>query len=634
MSYSPFILGLTDVGQSQASKFLVADGTGNFEFQDDDKIIFGDGADASISWNAAGSKVKAFSENVALELGHASSTTTILGNLVISGTTTTVDVEVVNTANGVVFEGSTDNDYETTLLCVDPTADRAVNLADSAGTLVPFAAVPSAGVQITSTPAELNILDGVTSTAAELNILDGVTSTYAELNILDGVTSTAAELNILDGVTATASELNYLDGAGPAHGYGGEAFAGKAVVLDGSKNISTIGTIGCGAITSTGSSSFGATSFGDNDITNVGNIALDSITADGSTITITGNTTFADGAYDFDIASHDTSNGLKLGGTLVTATAAELNILDGVTSTAAELNILDGVTSTAAELNILDGVTSTAVELNILDGVTATAADLNILVGVTSSNNELNILDGVTATAAELNILDGVTSTTAELNLLDGVTSLPSAAELDYLDITTLGTAEASKAVTVSAASKITLGSIEIEGSAFDINGGTIDGVAGSFTTLDCNDGAFAIANLDIDGGSDLDEAIMDHDLFIIDNVAGGMGGTNRKCAASRLRTYLLPVLQDQTDVASGGTVHDDSGVTLIDTGGSNYTVYLPSSPTAGKTYTIKKTDSAVNTLTVARAGLPKIDDALSVVLYHQYESVTVVSDGSDYHII
>jgi hypothetical protein len=51
----------------------------------------------------------------------------------------------------------------------------------------------------------------VTSTAAELNILDGVTSTTAELNILDGVTATAAELNILDGVTATAAELNYND---------------------------------------------------------------------------------------------------------------------------------------------------------------------------------------------------------------------------------------------------------------------------------------------------------------------------------------------------------------------------------------------------------------------------------------
>ena len=45
----------------------------------------------------------------------------------------------------------------------------------------------------------------VTSTAAELNILDGVTATASELNILDGVTSTAAELNIMDGDTAASS---------------------------------------------------------------------------------------------------------------------------------------------------------------------------------------------------------------------------------------------------------------------------------------------------------------------------------------------------------------------------------------------------------------------------------------------
>jgi len=45
------------------------------------------------------------------------------------------------------------------------------------------------GVIVTSTPAELNILDGVTSTTAELNILDGVTATTAELNYIDGVTS-------------------------------------------------------------------------------------------------------------------------------------------------------------------------------------------------------------------------------------------------------------------------------------------------------------------------------------------------------------------------------------------------------------------------------------------------------------
>jgi len=69
--------------------------------------------------------------------------------------------------------------------------------------------VNSAGDGYLSTAGKI---PGLTSTVAELNILDGVTSTASELNILDGVTSTASELNILDGVTATATELNYSDG--------------------------------------------------------------------------------------------------------------------------------------------------------------------------------------------------------------------------------------------------------------------------------------------------------------------------------------------------------------------------------------------------------------------------------------
>ena len=78
--------------------------------------------------------------------------------------------------------------------------------------VVPDGGLTFGSTAITSTGAELNILDGVTATTAELNIMDGVTSTTAELNILDGVTATAAELNILDGVTATATELNLMDG--------------------------------------------------------------------------------------------------------------------------------------------------------------------------------------------------------------------------------------------------------------------------------------------------------------------------------------------------------------------------------------------------------------------------------------
>jgi hypothetical protein len=89
--------------------------------------------------------------------------------------------------------------------------------------------VPEGGLTFGST--------AITSTAAELNILDGVTSTAAELNILDGVTSTAAELNVLDGITAVVGELNALDLGSTAVG---TAIASKAVILDSNKDYTGI----------------------------------------------------------------------------------------------------------------------------------------------------------------------------------------------------------------------------------------------------------------------------------------------------------------------------------------------------------------------------------------------------------
>ena len=65
-----------------------------------------------------------------------------------------------------------------------------------------------------------------------------------------------------------------------------------------------------------------------------------------------------------DIVRHDGSAaGLKLGGTLVTSTAAELNILDTVTATAGELNILD---DTVDDITIAYAASATT------DGIEAT----------------------------------------------------------------------------------------------------------------------------------------------------------------------------------------------------------------------------------------------------------------------
>ena len=90
-----------------------------------------------------------------------------------------------------------------------------------------------------------------------------------------------------------------------------------------------------------------------------GKVTVDNVLINGTTIGHTSDTdliTLADGVVT--VAGEISVTTLDIGGTNVSSTAAELNILDGVNSTAAELNILDGVTATAAEINIIDGDTS------------------------------------------------------------------------------------------------------------------------------------------------------------------------------------------------------------------------------------------------------------------------------------
>lgn len=98
-------------------------------------------------------------------------------------------------------------------------------------------------------------------------------------------------------------------------------------------------------------------------------LAISSISVTGGAIdgAVIGGSTAAAGSF----TTLSASTSLSLSGTAVTATAAEINILDGVTATTAEINILDGVTATTAEINILDGVTATTEELNFVDGVTS-----------------------------------------------------------------------------------------------------------------------------------------------------------------------------------------------------------------------------------------------------------------------
>ena len=189
----------------------------------------------------------------------------------------------------------------------------------------------------------------------------------------------------------------------------------------------------------------------------------------------------------------------SLGATAVTTTAGELNILDGVTATNTELNYLDITTLGTSENS---------------KAVTQSAGGV-ITVGGAAGDQVLNIashdlVDGGLKLAGTL-----VTSSAAEINKLDGLSA--STTELDYTNVSSLGTVETSKAVTASAAGLVNHADNQVQRPYFldiaetvnaigSIGGGTqdIDITAGNVVTgtVDTSTTTFTFSNPSATGRS------------------------------------------------------------------------------------------------------------------------------------
>ena len=181
-----------------------------------------------------------FMYHTAAYAAYEPNTLVVTGTLVISGTITASHYHIENVtqidSTGSTYFGNTNDDIHV----------RTGSLYIGRSTSTPLFSVEAEDQQI--------LFAAPLSASSTLHAVGAATfsSTIAASSSV-----TAGTSFIIGSADLNETDLEKLDGITD-----GTAAGNKAVVLDASKNIATIGTLGCGAITSTGASTYGSLSGG------------------------------------------------------------------------------------------------------------------------------------------------------------------------------------------------------------------------------------------------------------------------------------------------------------------------------------------------------------------------------------
>ena len=149
--------------------------------------------------------------------------------------------------------------------------------------------------------------------------------------------------------------------------------------------------------------------------------------------------------------------------------------------------------------------------------------------------------------------------------------------------------------------------------------------------------GGFPLTALDLDGGTDIGANLADADLFIVDD---GAGGTNRKTAASRIKTYIADVTLTtaaQTNITSLGTLTaltvDDvaiNGKVITMTGSTDDTAVLTVATNGALTLETTDTAAAAANIQITADGTFEVDG--TTITLDSAGDIVLDAGGNDFN--